>query len=69
MPNLIYQAVCYTEKCYLGPRTTNHQQAFQDEQKHHAQYPQHKVDIQITQSFTMTGKNVDLDTIAAFDPQ
>jgi hypothetical protein len=69
MPNLIYQAVCYTESSFIGPKTLDHQQAFQDEQNHLNQFPDHNVDIQITQSFGMTGQNVDPDDIAPFEDE
>ena len=67
MSNLIYQAVCYTESCFIGSKTNDHQQAYQDEQNHLTQNPDHNVDIQITQSFGMTGQNVDPDSLTPFE--
>jgi hypothetical protein len=61
MATLSYRAVCYTCNCFIGSSTTDHQQAFQDEQSH-TQLPGHDqddVDIQVTQSFSMAGNDPD----------
>ena len=69
MPNLIYQAVCYTESCFIGIKTIDYQQAHQDKEKHSNQNPDHNVDVQITHSFGMTGQNVDPDSITSFESE
>lgn len=67
MSNLTYQAVCYTENCFIGPKTSNHQDAYQDEQDHLQNHPDHDVDIQITQTFGMSGTFVNPKTIKPFE--